>query len=108
MDELFKLKRVLAKRNERAPHHSWLVLDGSTGVNGLEQAKIFHEKFGLTGLVVTKLDGTSKGGAMVSIYRELKLPIFFIGLGEEPDDLQPFSIQNYLDSILPLGTEDNN
>ena len=108
MDELFKLKRVLAKRNERAPHHSWLVLDGSTGVNGLEQAKIFHEKFGLTGLVVTKLDGTSKGGAMVSIYRELKLPIFFIGLGEEPDDLQPFSIQNYLDSILPLRTEDNN
>ena len=73
----------------------------------MEQAKIFHEKFGLTGLVVTKLDGTSKGGAMVSIYRELKLPIFFIGLGEEPDDLQPFSIQNYLDSILPLRTEDN-
>ena len=84
-----------------APHHSWLVVDGSTGSNGLEQARVFNEKFGLTGIVVTKLDGTSKGGVLVSIYRELQLPIYFIGLGESPDDLQPFSIDNYLDSILP-------
>ncbi|MEE3061526.1 MAG: signal recognition particle-docking protein FtsY, partial [Verrucomicrobiota bacterium] len=62
---------------------------------------VFNEKFGLTGIVVTKLDGTSKGGVLVSIYRELQLPIYFIGLGESPDDLQPFSIDNYLDSILP-------
>ena len=101
MDELAKMGRVLRKRNENAPHHSWLVVDGSTGTNGLEQAKAFHEKFGLTGLVVTKLDGTSKGGALVSIYRQLKLPIYFIGLGESPEDLQPFSIEYYLDSIFP-------
>jgi len=101
MDELAKMKRVLRKRNENAPHHSWLVVDGSTGTNGLEQAKAFHEKFGLTGLVVTKLDGTAKGGALVSIYRQLKLPIYFIGLGESPEDLQPFSVEYYLDSIFP-------
>lgn len=107
MDELAKMKRVLRKRNENAPHHSWLVVDGSTGTNGLEQAKAFHEKFGLTGLVVTKLDGTAKGGALVSIYRQLKLPIYFIGLGESPEDLQPFSIEYYLDSIFPSVEEDN-
>ncbi len=101
MDELAKMKRVLQKRSEEAPHHSWLVIDGSTGTNVLEQAKAFHEKFGLTGLVVTKLDGTGKGGAVVSIYRQLKLPIYFIGLGESPEDLQPFSIEHYLDSIFP-------
>ncbi len=102
MDELGKMKRVLAKKDDGAPHHSWLVIDGSTGINCLEQAKVFHQKFGLTGLVVTKLDGSSKGGALVSIHRELKLPIFFVGLGESPDDLQSFSVEHYLDSILPL------
>ena len=101
MDELAKLKRVLKKRNIDAPHHSWLVIDGSTGTNGIEQAKVFHEKFGLTGLVVTKLDGTGKGGALVAIYRELRIPIYFVGLGESPDDLQPFNIDQYLESILP-------
>ena len=103
MDELFKMKRVLGKKDELAPHHSWLVVDGSTGTNGLEQAKVFNEKFGLTGLVVTKLDGSSKGGVLVAIYRELKLPIYYLGLGESPDDLQPFLIEYYLDSILPQG-----
>jgi len=101
MDELSKLKRVLQKREPDCPQHSWLVIDGSTGTNGVAQAKVFHEKFGLTGLVITKLDGTSKGGALVSIYRELKLPVYFIGLGEQPDDLQPYSISDYLDSLLP-------
>jgi fused signal recognition particle receptor len=101
MDELAKMKRVLGKRNEQAPHHSWLVVDGSTGINGIEQARVFNEKFGITGLVVTKLDGSSKGGALVAIYRELKIPIFYVGLGESADDLQPFSIEQYLDSILP-------
>lgn len=101
MDELSKLKRVLQKREPDCPQHSWLVIDSSTGTNGVAQAKVFHEKFGLTGLVITKLDGTSKGGALVSIYRELKLPVYFIGLGEQPDDLQPFSISDYLDSLLP-------
>ena len=101
MEELSKLKRVLKKKNPSAPHHSWLVIDGSTGTNVIEQAKVFHEKFGLTGLVVTKLDGSSKGGALVAIYRTMKLPIYFVGLGEDKDDLQPFSIDFYLDSILP-------
>ena len=90
MDELSKLKRVIQKREPAAPQHSWLVVDGSTGTNGLLQAKVFHQKFGLNGVVVTKLDGTSKGGVIVSIYRELGLPIFYLGLGEQPDDLQPF------------------
>lgn len=101
MEELVKLKRVLQKRDSSSPHHAWLVIDGSTGTNGVSQAKIFHQKFGLTGLVVTKLDGTSKGGALVSIYRELKIPIYFLGLGEQPDDLQPFRKHDYLDSLLP-------
>ena len=101
MEELSKLKRVLQKKNPSAPHHSWLVIDGSTGTNVIEQAKVFHEKFGLTGLVVTKLDGSSKGGALVSIFRTMKLPIYFVGLGEKEDDLQPFSVDFYLDSILP-------
>lgn len=101
MDELAKLKRVLQKRDAEAPHHSWLVVDGSTGTNGLSQAKVFHEKFGLTGLVVTKLDGTSKGGALVSIYREIGVPIYYLGLGEQPDDLQPFSVDSYIESLLP-------
>ena len=69
VEELVKLSRVLAKRNKNAPHHSWLVIDGSTGTNGLEQARVFNEKFGITGLVITKLDGTAKGGALVAIYR---------------------------------------
>ena len=101
MDELVKMKRVLGKRNDKAPHHSWLVVDGSTGTNGIEQARVFNEKFGLTGLVVTKLDGTAKGGALVAIYRELGLPIFYVGLGESADEWQPFGVDDYLDSILP-------
>lgn len=109
MEELSKLKRVLQKKDSSCPHHSWLVIDGSTGTNGVAQAKIFHEKFGLTGLVITKLDGTSKGGALVSIYRELKLPVYFLGLGEQQDDLQPFSVEAYLDSLLPelVGASDS-
>ena len=79
-----------------------MVVDGSTGSNVVDQARVFHQKFGLTGLVITKLDGTSKGGALVSIFRSMKLPIYFVGLGEQPDDLVPFSIEDYLESILPF------
>jgi len=102
MEELHKLRRVLQKKTPEAPHHSWLVVDGSTGTNVIEQARVFHRKFGLTGLVVTKLDGSSKGGALVGIFRELGLPISFVGLGESADDLQPFSIEHYVKSILPV------
>ena len=100
MAELAKMRRVLQKRNPEAPHHAWLVVDGSLGTNSLEQARVFHEKFGLTGLVVTKLDGSSKGGSLVAIYRELKLPIHFVGLGEAPEDLLPFSVERYVSSLF--------
>ena len=102
MDELKKIRRVLQKHDENAPHHSWLVVDGSIGSNSIEQARVFHRDFGLTGIVVTKLDGTSRGGALVGIYRELGLPIYFVGLGEQPEDLQPFSIDNYVNAIFGL------
>ncbi len=102
MEELAKIRRVLQKHDPAAPHHSWLVVDGSLGTNSIEQAKVFHEKFGLTGLIVTKLDGTSRGGAIVGIWRELKLPIFFLGLGEQPDDLQPFNARNYARAVFGL------
>ncbi len=102
MEELAKIRRVLQKNDPTAPQHRWLVVDGSLGANSIEQAKVFHQSFGLTGLVVTKLDGTSRGGALVGIYRQLKIPIYFIGLGEQPDDLQPFSAENYARAVFGL------
>ncbi len=106
MKELEKLRRVLQKQDATAPHHSWLVVDGSLGSNSIEQARTFNESFPLTGLIITKLDGTSRGGSLVGIYRELKLPIYFVGLGEQPEDLQPFSIKNYINAIF--GINDDN
>jgi len=76
------------------------VLDGSLGSNSIEQARVFHKAFDLTGLIITKLDGTSRGGALVGIYRELKLPIHFVGLGEQPADLQPFSVEYFADALF--------
>lgn len=105
MDELSKIRRVLQKHDEGAPHYSLLVVDGSLGSNSIEQARVFNEKFGLDGLVVTKLDGTSRGGALVGIYRELKLPIFFLGFGEKPEDLQEYRVDNYVDAIFGTGEE---
>ncbi len=102
MEELAKIRRVLQKNDSTAPQHRWLVVDGSLGSNSIEQAKVFHQSFGLTGLVVTKLDGTSRGGALVGIYRQLKIPIYFIGLGEQAEDLQPFSAENYAKAVFGL------
>lgn len=102
MQELSKIKRVLQKQDAGAPQHALLVVDGSLGSNSIEQARIFHEHFGLTGLIITKLDGTSKGGALVGIYRELKIPIYFVGLGEKADDLQPFSADDYVNALFDL------
>jgi fused signal recognition particle receptor len=102
MEELAKIRRVLQKNDATAPQHRWLVVDGSLGSNSIEQAKVFHQSFGLTGLVVTKLDGTSRGGALVGIYRQLKLPIYFLGLGEQAEDLQPFSVDNYVKAVFGL------
>ena len=103
MAELSKIRRVVAKIDPAAPHHSWLVLDGTLGGNSIEQARVFHKNFGLTGLIVTKLDGTSRGGAIVAIWRELRLPIFFVGLGEGPDDLQAFSAGDYAAAVFGAG-----
>ena len=103
MEELAKIRRVLQKQDPLAPQHRWLVVDGSLGSNSIEQAKVFHRSFGLTGLVVTKLDGTSRGGAIVGIYRQLGIPIYFVGLGEGAEDLQPFSIDNYVNAIFGAG-----
>ena len=102
MEELAKIRRVLQKHDPSAPQHRWLVVDGSLGANSIEQARVFHKSFGLTGLIVTKLDGTSRGGAIVGIWRQLKIPIYFIGLGEQPDDLQPFSAEIYAHAIFGL------
>jgi len=102
MEELAKIRRVLQKHDPAAPQHRWLVVDGSLGSNSLEQARVFHQSFGLTGLIVTKLDGTSRGGALVGIYRQLRIPIYFLGLGEQPEDLQPFNAENYARAVFGL------
>ncbi len=106
MKELEKFGRVIKKQDPSAPHHSWLVIDGSLGSNSIEQARAFHEIFPLTGLIITKLDGTSRGGALVGIYRELKIPIYFVGLGEQEDDLQPFSALHYANAIFGINVSD--
>lgn len=100
MAELAKIRRVLEKRNPEAPHYRWLVLDGSVGSNSIEQARVFHREFGVNGLIITKLDGSSRGGALTAIYRELGLPVYFVGLGEKAEDLQPFSVDYYVDAIF--------
>jgi fused signal recognition particle receptor len=100
MQELQKLHRVLGRQLAGAPHEVLLVLDGSTGLNALSQAREFHKAVQVTGLVVTKLDGTSKGGAVVGIQRELGLPVKYVGLGEKPDDLQPFDGTEYARALF--------
>src|SRR5690349_9631746 len=95
MQELQKLHRVMGKQLPGAPHEVLLVLDATTGMNALNQAREFNKAVPLTGLIVTKLDGTSKGGMVVAIQKELGLPIKFIGLGEQPDDLQPFDAKQF-------------
>jgi len=95
MLELQKLHRVIGRQLPGAPHEVLLVLDASTGMNSLNQAREFNKAVPLTGLIVTKLDGTSKGGMVVAIQKELGLPIKFIGLGEQPDDLQPFDARQF-------------
>ena len=100
MQELQKLHRVIGKQLAGAPHEVLLVLDATTGMNALTQAREFHKAVPLTGLIVTKLDGTSKGGMVVAIQKELGLPIKFIGLGEQPDDLQPFDAGQFARALF--------
>lgn len=99
MQELSKMNRVSGREIEGAPHNTWLVLDATTGQNGLSQAKIFAESTKLTGIVLTKMDGTAKGGVILAIKHELHVPVLFIGLGEHPEDLRPFDLESYLYSI---------
>jgi fused signal recognition particle receptor len=100
MQELQKVHRVMARQLEGAPHEVLLVLDATTGMNALNQAREFNKAVPLTGLVVTKLDGTSKGGMVVAIQKELGIPIKFVGLGEQPDDLQPFDPQQFAQALF--------
>jgi fused signal recognition particle receptor len=101
MDELAKVKRVLGKAMPGAPHAVLLVLDANTGQNGLAQVKAFDAAVGLTGLVLTKLDGTAKGGVVAAIARQHAVPLQFIGVGEGVDDLRPFAVGEFVDALVP-------
>jgi fused signal recognition particle receptor len=106
MDELAKVKRVINRRDPAAPHEIMLVLDASQGQNALVQAEKFHEALGLTGLTVTKLDGSAKGGILLAIANRVGVPVRFIGIGEAAEDMQPFSATEFADALLASGNED--
>jgi fused signal recognition particle receptor len=100
MEELKKIRRVIAKAQAGAPHEVLLVIDGNTGQNALAQVKAFDDALGLTGLIVTKLDGTAKGGMLAAIARERAIPVYFIGVGEKLEDLQTFSAREFAQALL--------
>ncbi|MCP3714443.1 signal recognition particle-docking protein FtsY [Paraburkholderia sp. CNPSo 3281] len=100
MDELKKVKRVIGKAFDGAPHEVVLVIDANTGQNALAQVKAFDDALGLTGLIVTKLDGTAKGGILAAIARQRPIPVYFIGVGEKVEDLQPFVAEEFADALL--------
>jgi len=101
MDELRKIRRVLDKAMPGAPHEVLMVLDAGTGQNALSQLKHFHEAVGVTGLAVTKLDGTARGGVLIAIARLFRLPVRFVGVGESVDDLLPFRAEAFVEALLP-------
>ena len=103
MDELAKIKRVVGRRDESAPHEVMLVLDASQGQNALIQAEKFHDALNLTGITVTKLDGSAKGGILLAIADRLRVPVRFIGIGEAADDMQPFSASDFVTALLQSG-----
>jgi fused signal recognition particle receptor len=100
MEELRKMKRVMSKVIPEAPHETLIVLDANSGQNALMQAKEFNKALELTGVVLTKMDGTAKGGVAVGLAHDLKIPIRLIGIGEKIGDLRAFSAQEFIDSIL--------
>jgi len=100
MEELKKMRRVLEREMPGAPHDIWLVLDATTGQNGIAQVQQFHDSLGLTGLVLTKLDGTAKGGIVINIADQFHVPIRYIGIGEELDDLRPFDATEFAAALL--------
>lgn len=105
MDELAKVKRVISRRDETAPHEIMLVLDASQGQNALVQAEKFHEALGLTGLTVTKLDGSAKGGILFAIANRIGVPVRFIGIGETAADMEAFSAEDFVDALLSSGNQ---
>jgi fused signal recognition particle receptor len=100
MEELKKIQRVIGRAVPGAPHETLLVLDATTGLNAMAQAREFHQAISLSGIVVTKLDGTAKGGAVVGIARDLQVPVRYVGVGESPDDLQPFNPQEFAAALF--------
>ncbi len=100
MEELKKVKRVLGRLDTNAPHEVLLVLDGSQGQNALQQAKLFHEALGVTGVVITKLDGTAKGGIVLALAAKMKIPLRFIGIGEAAEDFSVFDAEQFVDALL--------
>jgi len=100
MNELAKMRKIIEREAPNADKETLLVLDATTGQNGLIQARQFKETAGLTGIILTKLDGTAKGGIVIAIAQELQVPVKFVGLGEGIDDLQPFSAQEFLEAMI--------
>jgi fused signal recognition particle receptor len=100
MEELKKIKRVINKKIEGAPHEIMLILDATTGQNSISQTKLFNEAVGLTGLTLTKLDGTAKGGIVVNISHDFNIPIRFIGIGEKLDDLRDFDPKEFIEALF--------
>jgi len=100
VEELKKIRRVVAREQPGAPHETLLVLDAVTGQNGLQQARVFKDSMDLTGIVLTKLDGTAKGGVVVAIQEELRIPVQHIGVGEDIDDLQPFEPESFVRALF--------
>jgi fused signal recognition particle receptor len=100
MEELKKIKRVMGKKLPGAPHETMLVIDATTGQNGISQAKMFNEAVQVTGITLTKLDGTAKGGIVANICRELKTPIRFIGVGEQMEDLRDFDPDEFVEALF--------
>jgi fused signal recognition particle receptor len=100
LEELKKIRRVIAREQADAPHETLLVLDAITGQNGLQQARIFKEATDINGIVLTKLDGTAKGGVIISIQEELGVPVKYVGVGEEVEDLQPFEPERFVQALF--------
>jgi len=101
MKELAKLSRIAKKVDVQAPHEILLTIDATLGATSIEQAKIFHQTLALTGIVLTKIDGSAKGGAILPIYKELHIPIKFLSFGEHINDISLFNINDYIKALLP-------
>ena len=100
IEELKKIRRVISREQTDAPHETLLVLDATTGQNGLQQARVFKEATDITGIVLTKLDGTAKGGVIMSIQEELGVPVRYVGVGEDVEDLQPFDASEFVRALF--------